>query len=47
VSLSTGVESIIIRPEWNSHGRVFLRQVDPLPLAILAVAPKGDIPLRG
>jgi hypothetical protein len=45
VALSTGVEQILIRPEWNSNGRVFLRQVDPLPLAVLAVAPKGNIPL--
>lgn len=47
VSLSTGVESILLRPEWNSNGRVFIRQADPLPVAILAVAPKGMIPLRG
>lgn len=47
VDLSTGVEQVIIRPEWNSNGRVFLRQVDPLPLAILAVAPKGYIPFKG
>lgn len=46
VTLSTGVEEILIRPEWNSNGRVFLRQVDPLPISILAVAPKGLIPLR-
>lgn len=47
VDLLTGNETINIRPEWNSNGRIFLRQVDPLPLAILAVAPAGLMPFRG
>jgi hypothetical protein len=33
-----------IKAEWNSNGRVFLRQVDPLPATILAISPSGWIP---
>ena len=47
VALSTGVVSINIKPEWNSHGRIFIRQVDPIPLSVLAVAPAGLLPFRG
>lgn len=36
-----------IRPEWNSNGRVFIRQLDPLPLSVLAVMPAGLFPLKG
>lgn len=32
------------RPEWNNNGRVFVRQVDPLPMSLLAVMPAGLIP---
>lgn len=44
VALSTGIEEVNITPEWNSNGQVFIRQTDPLPLAILAVVPAGFIP---
>lgn len=47
VELKTGVVDIIIKPEWNSNGRVFIRQVDPLPCSILAIAPSGLYPFRG
>lgn len=47
VKLVTGKESVIIQPEWNSSGHVFVRQVDPLPATILAVFPDGDYPLGG
>ena len=47
VSLATDVVDIGIKPEWNSNGRVFIRQVDPVPMAILAVAPAGLFPFRG
>jgi hypothetical protein len=30
-----------IESQWNSHGRVFIRQIDPLPLTILSIIPKG------
>lgn len=39
VPLHTGILKVAIRPEWNEHGRVFIRQVDPLPMTILSVAP--------
>jgi hypothetical protein len=41
--LITGVEEINIRGEWNSNGRVFFRQVDPLPMSIAVIAPVGYI----
>jgi len=47
VLLRTGVVEVIIKGEWNSNGRVFVRQVDPLPLTVLAIAPAGLIPFRG
>ena len=37
---------IPLTTEWNRHGHVFLRQIDPLPLTVLAIAPAGFIPLR-
>jgi hypothetical protein len=39
--LKTGHFEIGILPEWNSNGRVFIRQVDPLPMSILAIVPSG------
>lgn len=47
VSLRTGNVDVKIESGWNSHGRVFIRQVDPLPLSVLAAIPVGDIPFRG
>ena len=47
VELKTGVIELNIEPNWNSNGRVFIRQVDPVPVAILAVAPAGLYPFRG
>lgn len=47
VRLVTGKESVIIRPEWNSNGRVFIRQVDPLPMTILGIFADGDYPFGG
>lgn len=41
--LLTGVATINIRPEWNSNGRVFIRQVDPLPISVLSISPAGVI----
>lgn len=46
-SLSTQVEEVTIKSEWNSNGRVFLRQVDPLPLTVLAIYPSGFLPFKG
>jgi len=47
VDLSTGKMDVIIRAEWNSNGRIFLRQTDPIPATILAVIPSGYFPFRG
>lgn len=47
IELLTDTLTVNIQPQWNSNGRVFLRQVDPLPLEILGVAPSGMVPIRG
>jgi hypothetical protein len=47
VDLRTGTIDVNIQSEWNSNGRVFIRQTDPLPLSVLAVAPAGLYPFRG
>lgn len=46
-SLQTGVKVLPILGQWNSNGRVFIRQIDPLPMTILAVTPRGQFPFRG
>jgi hypothetical protein len=45
--LRTGKIDIVIETEWNSTGRVFIRQVDPVPMSVLAVSPAGWIPFKG
>lgn len=40
----SGDASVAIQNTWNSHGRVFIRQVDPVPLTVLAVIPMGFVP---
>lgn len=45
--LITGKMDVIIQSSWRSGGRVFIRQVDPLPMSILSVSPSGLIPYRG
>lgn len=47
VALQTGVVEINIKADWNQGGRVFIRQVDPVPLSVLAVIPSGLMPFRG
>lgn len=39
----TGEIEVPIQSEWNSNGRVFIRQVDPVPLKVLAIAPSGFV----
>ncbi|RLA69512.1 MAG: hypothetical protein DRG30_10115, partial [Epsilonproteobacteria bacterium] len=41
VSLRSDRMSLNIQPEWNSNGRVFLRQIDPIPMTILSINPSG------
>ncbi len=47
VALATEVVEVLISPEWNSNGRVFVRQTDPLPLSVLSIVPAGMAPFRG
>lgn len=46
VALRTGKISVNIKGEWNNNGRVFVRQIDPIPMTILAIAPSGYYPIR-
>lgn len=41
IALKTGLAPIIIQSTWTDHGRVFIRQPEPLPMTILAVVPRG------
>lgn len=45
--LLTDTKNIDLLSEWNSNGRVFIRQVDPLPMTINAIAPAGLMPFTG
>lgn len=46
-SPKTGLVPVQIQGEWNRGGGVWIRQVDPVPLSILAIAPTGMFPFRG
>lgn len=39
----TGFASVKIQNTWNSNGRVFIRQIDPMPAKVLALYPTGLI----
>lgn len=41
IGLKTGTFSATIEGHWNTDGRLFIRQPDPIPLTILAVIPEG------
>lgn len=43
VGLFTGDASITITPAWNSNGRVVVKQIDPLPITILAAIPEFEV----
>ena len=47
VDLKTDTITVNFDNGWNSHGRIFIRQVDPLPLSVLTVVPAGLVPIRG
>lgn len=47
VELKTGTIEVNIQPQWNSNGRVLVRQIDPVPATILAVIPVGMVPFKG
>jgi len=38
--LTTGDERVLIDPDWNAAGRVFVRQAHPLPATLLAIIPR-------
>jgi hypothetical protein len=44
VDLKTGTVNINIKSRWTDGGRIFIRQSDPLPVTILALAPSGYLP---
>lgn len=46
VELKTGTVEVPIQSHWNSHGRIFVRQIDPVPASILAAVPGGYVPIR-
>ena len=43
VALFTGDKEFAIAPGWNTEGRIFIRQIDPLPITVLAVIPEVDV----
>ena len=43
----TGSVTLNLSGGYNDNGRVLIRQVDPLPLTILSIAPAGRFPVRG
>lgn len=45
-ALQTGPVTVPIPSQWKSGGTIFIRQVDPLPLKVLALASGGMIPYR-
>lgn len=47
VTLTTDSVDIITEATWNKNGRVFIRQVDPVPVTILSITPSGYIPYAG
>ena len=46
VDLLTGIAEVNLVSRWNNNGRVFLRQVDPIPMTVLAIAPSGYFVVR-
>jgi hypothetical protein len=46
VELKTGKVEVNLSGEWNNNGRVFIRQIDPLPLSVLSIAPSGLYPFK-
>jgi hypothetical protein len=44
IELFTGVEGVVVKSNWTKGGRIFVRQVDPLPSTILGIHPAGLFP---
>ena len=47
IAIKTGPIDCVIKTQWSEGGRVFIRQIDPLPMAILSITPSGIIPAGG
>lgn len=45
--MKTEVIDVNIDGNWNSNGRIYVRQVDPVPATILAIIPIGLVPFSG
>lgn len=43
ITLLTGLAEVRVIANWNTNGRVFVRQSDPLPLSILAAIPEVTV----
>lgn len=41
-NLTTGDKFVTMSPDWNTNGRIFIRQINPLPMHILAVIPNRN-----
>lgn len=46
-ALKTEPIDVNLQGEWNSNGRIFLRQIDPIPATVLNIMPAGLYPFRG
>lgn len=44
IHLTNDVVKLNISSTFNNNGRVFIRNVDPIPLSVLSIVPSGDIP---
>ncbi len=47
VRLVTEYRDVNVKSRWNKNGSAFLRQVDPVPITILAIAASGLMPFQG
>ena len=45
-AMLTGDAEIVLKPAWNSNGRLFMRQKNPLPFTLLAVIPNIEVGSR-
>jgi hypothetical protein len=43
-NLFTGKTSEVLQGDWETNGRIALRQIDPLPMGVMAIMPAGLIP---
>ena len=45
--LVTDSIKVNIEPRWNNNGRIFVRQVDPVPMTVNGLEPAGFLPIGG